>query len=1781
VGGSSIARAALAACCALFAVAGGTAQADSKIVYDSIGTQGTLGGQFERPIGVAANTTGIGASKGDIYVVDSLNNRIQRFDKSGEFISAWGADVLTPSVNEVQQVTLAATAGTYTLAFEGQATAAIAFNATAAIVATRLRALSAIGSTGVLVSGNAGAPYNIAFQGALSATDAPQLVANTTLLTGTATPSTLTQGAGQYEICTVAANCRPGAASGGANATDNAKNGSLSQPQYVAVDQDTGNVYVSDRENRRVSVYDGAGVFLRSFGYDVVARGPGNVSETQSLTIPATSGTYTLTFNGQTTASLAFNASPSAIEAALNGLSTIGGAGGSVSVSGPVSNVYSVVFGGAFAGQDVGQITLNPSGLGIPVGTSLTCAGGPLSANLSYQWLANGVPATGAGNASASYTVDATDAGKALQCQVKATTATGSAPTGPTAALQTSNPRLIVSNVPSPAPPLAPTANITVTGNATTATPPGNTLSCTAGTWTGATNPFAFQWYRNGVPLVGNGANTSVYTLQAADLTTAAAFQCAVTGSNAGGAVTKFSANKNTASPALGPIPTPPTPTSTVADPDVAATVTQGASYEICTASEACKFGSSGTEIGQLSASTNPPLGAIGNFGIAVTPPDGISGTGKVYLADTGNFGGRGRVMVYNLDGTSPSVFGQTATDFSLEQPRHVAVDSRGIVYANSVESGSGIVRRYDSLNANGGGVGFLAPIKSPPLTLGEAATVTAGLAVDPDGDGAGADADVLDVLRIPSTSAQETPTVVQQLGPANQPGLAVAPASVDAEHGAEADLRRVNGLGLDQSSGGRIYISESLSGQRVWILSDPPPVPPIATTGDSSDGFDPTLRTLHGIVNPNEFKVTGCRFEYGPTTGYGASAPCAQSPDSLGKGTVDALVSASTEPLEPETTYHYRLVAANAGKTAFGEDRTFTSGPPSPDPCSNAAIRAAQGIRTVLLPDCMALEMVSPGAKGSVTVGDPEVSVNGERVLFSAAAPISGEASVLDPLGGVRYVASRDAVAENWETLPTAPLSPKLTETWTQKAAGFSPDFSSWFSVLATEPQHNVAVEQAFKGELGGPLTPFSPLLTPLNAAALQSDGYYLAVLPGTRLEGASADQSHLFLAPGFLEVSEGNRTNVAYLAGDPVPAGPEAVPNTYLMGLAAGGGEPTLELLARDGEGKLWGGNCGTHIGGSELLGKDLRTSLSETTHSQGAIAADGSRVYLSTRPSQSTAGNCEPVANKIRILKRVESAEGPVIGPLFGSECARVAPTPCKLEAELNSSDNYQAASADGSKVYFTSSRQLTDSDLDGALNATGTGTTTKNSIEVTGVVTATGAFTAGMTVSGSGIPVGTKVAGGFGNTIFLSAAATATATGVALNANSECSNSLAVAGCDLYLYDRSRPLGNRLTQVSAGETVGGHSAGQDAKVLDLITAVSGDGSHAYFVAEGVLTGSNEEGRTPSSAVGARNLYAYERDPGHPGGHLAFVGVLDPKNDGNSQSHSGLLGGSPGFNNSAYPVPALGEDGGGNEIGGDGHELVFISHAPLTDDDADGGFADVFSYDAGTGELQRISAAPGGGSDNGAFSVQLRARGSLQDAVPAGPAWAEVGRWASENGDEVVFTTPEGLVPGDTNDAPDNYLWRDGHLVRLPGAVASQAQEVVLSPEGDTIAFATTSRLLPEDRDLTKSVYVARVGGGFATPEPPAICVPDGGDGCREPSPDPPGATGPGSGAAAAGNVREAVGCNGNQVRRGDRCVPKRRLAGRICRKLKGPPKRRCIRKQIRRLNRTASTDRRAAK
>jgi hypothetical protein len=709
---------------------------------------------------------------------------------------------------------------------------------------------------------------------------------------------------------------------------------------------------------------------------------------------------------------------------------------------------------------------------------------------------------------------------------------------------------------------------------------------------------------------------------------------------------------------------------------------------------------------------------------------------------------------------------------------------------------------------------------------------------------------------------------------------------------------------------------------------------------------------------------------------------------------------------------------------------------------CPNEAVRETQTSEafpagTTVLPSCMALEMVSPPKKlGQEVAGVTAFSPDGERALFVSKAALA-ETPGQQALVGDDYVAER--ASEGWAAMPTtAPAEADISTGGGGIAQGgpfaFGPQLGGWVLVGATQFQKQAGEAQFFRGGLGGFFAPLSPLLTVTDDSGVSSDFVNLdQVAAATGLSAA---------------VFKTSRASTALLPEDPRGTGANEVgsyTNSYLASLDATG-NPTVQLLARDHEGTVYGGRCGSRLGNLSLV--------------QGALSGDGSRLDFSTRPAQppsvGSAGPACSLANPLRILVRTETPSGPVIAPLLpGAAANPTAP----------GDDSYQGASLDGSKVFLVTPRNLAPSDQDTTAESCGSS------------------------------PGGSK-------------------------------------GCDLYLYDSSLPGEEGLIQVSAGEAVPGqHQAGKGADVLSSLTAISSDGSHAYFVAEGVLTGENVEHRSP--VAGQPNLYLYERDGDHPSGHTAFVATLAATDN----SEGRLWGSGSSFTDAASAVPML-----GGAAGGDGHVLVFVSAASLTPDDADSGHTDVFRYESQAGTLECLSCGDGA-PDAQPFDVTV---GSTETSPSSD--FAVLGRWASEDGGTAAFVTAEPLVPDDTDGHPNPYLWKEGRLTRLPGTVAVRSHRPTVSPSGEEVGFTTTSPLLPQDGDTARDAYVARVDGGFPNLIPPVPCDPMVEGACQGPP------TGPGKAAALAtssfaglGNRIQAPTCRKGFVRKRGRCVKPHRKAG----------------------------------
>jgi uncharacterized protein YjiK len=108
----------------------------------------------------------------------------------------------------------------------------------------------------------------------------------------------------------------------------------------------------------------------------------------------------------------------------------------------------------------------------------------------------------------------------------------------------------------------------------------------------------------------------------------------------------------------------------------------------------------------------------------------------------------------------------------------------------------------------------------------------------------------------------------------------------------------------------------------RKFTTSGPPRITSEATTGLGHEAA-----TIHARVDPDELE-TEYHFEYGETSAYGTELPVGGA--KLAPGELPVSVSASLASLKIGVTYHFRLVASNHAGTTVGPDQTFTTIPPA-----------------------------------------------------------------------------------------------------------------------------------------------------------------------------------------------------------------------------------------------------------------------------------------------------------------------------------------------------------------------------------------------------------------------------------------------------------------------------------------------------------------------------------------------------------------------------------------------------------------------------------------------------------------------------------------------------------------------------------------------------------------------------------------------------------------------------------------------------------------------------------
>ncbi len=503
-------------------------------------------------------------------------------------------------------------------------------------------------------------------------------------------------------------------------------------------------------------------------------------------------------------------------------------------------------------------------------------------------------------------------------------------------------------------------------------------------------------------------------------------------------------------------------------------------------------------------------------------------------------------------------------------------------------------------------------------------------------------------------------------------------------------------------------------------------------------------------------------------------------------------------------------------------------------------------------------------------------------------------------------------------------------------------------------------------------------------------------------------------------------------------------------------------------------------------------------------------------------------------------------------------------------------FQAVSADASRIYWSTAAGSKHNDLYVRMNpnqsesalklgsAGGRGQLSKGSNLVADLMTTSGAFAVGQTISATYLPEGTKITAvsadsltlsnpAIGDTIFLNEPG-----GTRLFASSPCTEpskacTVRLPSKDKRSYfwgassDGSKAFYTLTDEILKSELVEFTLAtGKATTIATDVLGVVGlgeDATRIAFVSRKALgPGANAEGRIP--VAGQPNLYLF--DTTRSGSErFRFIGILAPT-DARMETASDYSAVA------REPYKRLAR------VSTDGDHVVFVATSRLTgydNTDAQSGKPDgeVFVYDAdadgGEGRLSCVSCNPTGQRPSGRV---LRIDGINS------PTWAAAfipsfqteifgSRVISDDGSHVFFNSHDRLLQSDTNGKMDVYEWQapgddpneGGCTVESPtysppnrgclalistGKSSSDSEFLDASPDGRDVFFATQESLVGQDTGLT-DVYDARAGGGFpAPPSAPPVCE---GEACQ-PQGAVPSDPAPATSAPAPGNPPATIRC-----------------------------------------------------
>jgi DNA-binding beta-propeller fold protein YncE len=1113
-------------------------------------------------------------------------------------------------------------------------------------------------------------------------------------------------------------------------------------------------------------------------------------------------------------------------------------------------------------------------------------------------------------------------------------------------------------------------------------------------------------------------------------------------------------------------------------------------------------FGEPGAGAGQLSEPS----------GIAVNEE-----TGNVYVVDRGN----NRVEEFNSTGSAllGEFSGSAAPTGAFSAPEGIAVDnstnpldsSRGAVYV--VDTGHEVVDRFSAAGvyegqltkgANGAPFTELEGVAVDPAGAvwvyqrnskgaGEIDSFSSGLGNEflfsrksPFGAGPGFAVDAEDNLYVHrasplfaklnsfgqeligevdgeestgATTDEDNNVYIDNLGSVAE----LSPAGSLLEQFGTGHLTAGSGVAVDSATS-TVYVADSATSTVVVFTA---PVLPAVSTGQASNLQSEGSATLNGVVDPRGVVLTSCTFEYGSEESYGQTASCTAIPSGSSAVAVHADVSVT-----PGVLYHYRLLVESAGGARFGKDHTFFA---STHPRISGEATAD-------------LAMNSATLQARVNPEGPDVTYHfewGTSTAYGTSTPVpdadigAGTSDV--PVSAHLTGLSADTTY-HWRVLATnatgTSTGPDHTFIYATSTAGL-PDGRAYEMV---SPAHrNGAV--LWEGALGAG-TPGEPDVAENGSRVIM--GSVQCFAGAGSCSRTSSGWMTTALAPPATRYDQNTQFKVSADSGSALfsmATAPTGEDDFYARGLD--GSFMDIGPLSSPAEG-IGTEGIGTNSNNSVDTQKVLATadlshlvfdSFDSTWPFDPARGLAAFSLY-----EYAGSGNAQPQ------LVGVSGGPGSTdLISLCGTELAGTG---------YAGTYGHSALSADGRIVYF---RVLSGG---GSPCPSGSGANAGIPVPVSmlyaridqawsvPIAQRSPLDCTGECLSSPPAPASFTGASMDGSKAFFTSTQRLTdnASEDTHEDGGGCVEAKGANGCNLYEYDFANPAGHNLLAVSAGDTSGGGPRVQG------VVAISSDGAHVYFVAQGVLTGvANSQGQVAHD--GAENLYVFERDASHPQGQVAFIATLLNSSEVNEEA--------------ANVTP-------------DGRFLVFKSFGALTPDARPGGPGQVYRYDAQSRQLVRISIGERGFNDNGNAGV---------GGASIVPAWQSFGRvgWPrtdptmSHDGAYVFFTSPVGLTSGALNGVPINtkggegggsryainvYEYHEGHVslisdgrdTALTGGNSS-VKLVGSDATGANVFFMTADPLVAQDTDTQSDVYDARIctaGDPCITSAPPPVSCQ--GEGCR---------------------------------------------------------------------------------